>query len=185
MPHPNYRFTERERFLMKCRHDPVTGCVNWIGATSKGRGKRRPYGRIKIKGKSVYSHRWAAVNLLGIALSPDEHIDHMCGNTLCQLHLQASLPLMNVRLYWLRVQVGLEPEPDDAFPDQFGMPFYSPPIWLENAPDYIPPLTLYSNGMLSDDMLERMCSLRGTENVERFREMGGPDNERLAFDVLQ
>ncbi len=120
------------RFLDKCVHDPVTGCVNWIGGTTCGRGKTRKYGSFKYKGKRWYAHRWAAKFILGLDID-DLDVDHKCGNTLCQFHLQATTKDVNSAYYWIRVQVGIIdlPEPDAI--DDDGIPFYLPPSWMPQA----------------------------------------------------
>jgi hypothetical protein len=57
-------------------------------------------------------------------------VDHECGNTLCVHHLQAVTGSVNRELYWIRVEVGLEPEPVEPEPENDGIPWFSPPAWL-------------------------------------------------------
>lgn len=57
-------------------------------------------------------------------------VDHECGNTLCIQHLQAVTGPVNRELYWIRVEVGLEPEPEEPVPYDDGFPFYPVPDWL-------------------------------------------------------
>jgi hypothetical protein len=126
-----------QRFLAKCSFDPTTGCVNWTGAKTAGRGHHAQYGAFKCPflKKKVYAHRWAAqhIHLLDIT---DKQVDHMCQNTLCQHHLQAIPAMQNRELQWIRYQVGLDELPDwkehdsvlTAPVDADG--FYFEPAWL-------------------------------------------------------
>jgi hypothetical protein len=118
-----------ERFLSKCRFDPATGCVIWVGGKTRGRGKTARYGSFWYRGKRWTAHRWAAQHIHGLEIAGLD-VDHKCGNTLCQAHLQAIPGLVNSALYWVRVSVGMidHPEPDAV--DPAGIPFYSPPPWF-------------------------------------------------------
>lgn len=122
-----------QRFLAKCVHDPVTGCVNWIGGKTCGQGKTRKYGSFKYKGKRWLAHRWAAKFIHGLDID-DLDVDHKCGNTLCQFHLQATTKDVNSAYYWIRVQVGIFELPEPDMIDDDGIPFHSPPDWMPKAP---------------------------------------------------
>lgn len=122
------------RFAQYCRHDAVTGCINWIGGKTRGRGKTCYYGAFWFEGRSWRAHRWAGLFVHGLEVRRDDHVDHKCCNTLCVQHLQATTPSYNTALYWIRVQVGLEElEPERLAEDPDGIPFYAPPAWLINA----------------------------------------------------
>lgn len=130
--------TPLERFIAKCRHDPVTGCVVWIGGTTQGRGHHQPYGSFWFEGRRWFAHRWAAKYIHGLEIK-DMQVDHCCPmlntpNTLCVEHLQAILPAVNRELQWIRVQVGLDEYP---FPEPGlygGSPCFDPPAWLSGVP---------------------------------------------------
>jgi len=126
-----------DRFLAKCRHDPVTGCVNWTGAKSMGQGHNQPYGRFWFEGKSVYAHRWSAEHILGLDVRPGLDVDHRCMNTLCVFHLRVVTPAMNTAFYWLMVQKGYERAPEGYNELQMGMPYFTPPVWLIRAPVFV------------------------------------------------
>lgn len=125
-----------ERFAEKCRFDPVTGCVLWIGGTSSGQGKTALYGVFKDEGRRWFVHRWAAKHIHGFDIDGLE-VDHCCKprpNTLCVQHLQAVTQLRNLQLMWGRRLWGWdewswEPEPEPE-PDPFAIPFHLPPAWL-------------------------------------------------------
>lgn len=128
--------TALERFLAKCRFEPSTGCVIWCGGKTRGRGKTAWYGAFWDGRKKVYAHRWAAENILGMEIDGKE-VDHCCPlgpNTLCVRHLQPVPGRVNTALYWIRVQVGLEPAPEPAQRDPDGIPWYDPPPWFPTPP---------------------------------------------------
>jgi Zinc-binding loop region of homing endonuclease len=60
------------------------GCWTWT-ATTKGRNK--PYGKLNkyVKGKyvTVSAHRESAALFLGVTLTPDQTVDHLCQNPMC------------------------------------------------------------------------------------------------------
>lgn len=118
------------RFAAKCVHDPVTGCVLWIGGKTRGRGKTAYYGSFKYEGKRWYAHRWAAKFIMGLEIE-NLDVDHKCCNTLCQFHLQAVTKDVNGAYYWLRIEKGILdlPPPDEV--DEDGVPYYLPPIWFK------------------------------------------------------
>lgn len=118
-----------DRFLDKCRFNPVTGCVEWIGGKTRGRGKTSWYGSFWAEGKAWKAHRWAARFIHGLEIDGME-VDHECGNTLCVHHLQVCTGSVNRELYWIRVEVGLEPEPDEPGPEDDGIPWFDPPDWF-------------------------------------------------------
>lgn len=122
-----------ERFKEKCRFNPLTGCVEWIGARTRGQGHTAWYGRFHYEGKKVLAHRWAAEHIHGLIITPDVQVDHVCRNTLCVQHLQAVPPSVNRELQWIRVQVGLDPEPEPYVEPWDAIPFYTMPEWLKNA----------------------------------------------------
>lgn len=122
--------TPRERFLRYCRFDPCTGCVEWIGGKTRGQGHYGWYGRFWDGARSVLAHRWAAQHIHGLAVTPLVQVDHECRNTLCQHHLSVVSPTTNRELQWIRVQVGLDPAPDQYKNDPDEIPFYYPPEWL-------------------------------------------------------
>lgn len=131
--------TALERFLSKCRFDPATGCVVWIGGKTRGRGKTSWYGSFWFEGRRWTAHRWAARFILGLEIDGHD-VDHCCPhtrggpNTLCIRHLQPVSGRVNTALYWIRVQVGLEPEPPVAEDDPDDIPFFTPPDWFPVAP---------------------------------------------------
>lgn len=121
------------RFLAKCRFNACTGCVEWIGGKTRGRGKTRWYGSFWYGGKRWLAHRWAALHIHGIEIAGMD-VDHKCTNTLCVRHLQAVPQSVNTALYWIRAEVGLEPYQDEPEVDSEGVPFYLPPVWLPHDP---------------------------------------------------
>lgn len=135
---PNGRFvasrTAIARFIEKCRHNPATGCVEWIGGKTRGRGKTSWYGSFWFKGRRWTAHRWAARFIHGLEIDGLEidglEVDHKCGNTLCVHHLQAVTGPVNRELYWIRVEVGLEEMPPEDQPHDDGFPFHIEPDWL-------------------------------------------------------
>lgn len=155
-PGNNYRVrsvgkTAMQRFVEKCRFDPTTGCVLWIGATQAGQGNSARYGSFWDEGRSIRAHRWAAVHIHGIELGTDE-AGHCCPagpNPLCMQHLEGQTKAANVgerntrvakanqssltRQFYLFKQLGiLEPEPEiEKLVDLLNpIPFYTPPDWL-------------------------------------------------------
>jgi hypothetical protein len=88
------RPTARERFLAKCRFNACTGCVEWVGGKTRGKGKTAWYGSFWDQGRRWLAHRWAAQYIHGLDIE-NRDVDHMCGNTLCVHHLQAVTGLVN------------------------------------------------------------------------------------------
>lgn len=131
-----------ERFLAKCRFDPSTGCVVWQGGKTRGRGKTAWYGSFWYEGKRWTAHRWAARFIHGLEIA-DLDVDHMCGNTLCQAHLQAIPGLVNSAYYWIRVEKGVFDLPPPNAQDEDGVPFYLAPEWFPQPPP--PPSTALSS----------------------------------------
>jgi hypothetical protein len=85
-----------ERFAMKVKRDPATGCLLWTAATnSKG------YGRIRNEhGKNELAHR-VAWRLSGRTLDPALELDHLrwkCSSVLCVdvTHLEQVTHRVNV-----------------------------------------------------------------------------------------
>lgn len=133
VPHPD----PLQRFLSKCRFDPMTGCVIWVGGKTRGRGHTGWYGCFKFLGKVWKAHRWAAKYILGLRVDDLIQIDHCCPHgpdTLCVRHLQSVAPSVNRELQWIRVQVGLDPEPDPIERTDAGIPWYEPPEWARDLP---------------------------------------------------
>lgn len=61
-------------------------CWNWDGAGSKTRHNSErdgKYGRFEFEGRNQPAHRVAWQLLCG-PLTPDQHLDHLCDNGLCQ-----------------------------------------------------------------------------------------------------
>ena len=125
------------RFAEKCRFDPTTGCVLWIGGKSNGQGNSATYGVFKDEGRRWFAHRWAAVHIHGFDIDGFQ-VDHCCedhgapaNNTLCVQHLQPLTLADNLAKRWGRRLWGWdewrEPEPPEPVE---GVPFYLPPLWL-------------------------------------------------------
>lgn len=144
---PRYR-PAIERFAERCRFDPATGCVLWIGGMTAGRGSQKAqYGRFWYDGFNWLAHRWAAVYIHGIELG-DNQGGHVCPhgpNTRCVQHIAAQSQLENLaeqndrrkarqsnrtKQFWLFVSLGIEPPPATVEVDPGAVPFYDPPEWL-------------------------------------------------------
>jgi len=147
----NHRYRPAlERFAMKCRFDPLTGCVLWTGGTSAGHGNSARYGAFWYAGERWAAHRWSAVHIKGLALGSNQ-AGHCCPagpNTLCVEHVTGQTQLENLdelngrlkakaqqssadRQHWLFVAIGIEQAPagQEIHPD--AVPFYEPPEWLK------------------------------------------------------
>ena len=118
-----------DRFVEKCRFNALTGCVEWTGAKTRGRGHHDWYGSFWFERESWLAHRWAAYHIHGLPID-DLQVDHVCGNTLCVQHLQSITPTLNRELQWIRTQVGLLPPPPEYEPNPDDVPFFYPPTWL-------------------------------------------------------
>lgn len=139
-----------ERFRRYCQFDPTTGCVLWIGAITKGRGKSAPYGSFWDDGRRWFAHRWAAANIHGLIIDGFT-VDHCCEplraggepllpNTLCVQHLAAETRVDNTllaqaRRTWILTQKGYYEAPPlfcelAAPPGPHVIPFHEPPAWL-------------------------------------------------------
>lgn len=145
------------RFIDKCEFDPRTGCVLWIGGTTRGRGNTATYGSFWYEGRRWFAHRFAAKFIHGLDID-GLTVGHCCPNnpdgkpnTLCVQHIEGQTLADNVaerntrvaavnraaqsaheRQHWLFTEIGLrEPEPlhDPAMLDDL-VPFHSPPDWL-------------------------------------------------------
>lgn len=148
-----------ERFRAKCRFEPETGCVVWVGGKCYGRGKSIRYGIFRDSattdtGKSPktpwLAHRWAAKYIHGLDIAGFQ-VDHCCPNipipnTLCVEHVRPLTAEQNRwlqterRRHFVHLQVGLLPYEDIygyAEPDEDAIPFYDPPKWL--SPDAYAP----------------------------------------------
>lgn len=137
--------TPLARFLEKCRFEPETGCVVWIGGRTQGRGHNVPYGSFWFEGRRWFAHRWAAKHIHGLDID-NLQVDHCCPNiplpnTLCVQHLQGvtlehnRLLQFERRKRFIHMQVGLlsyedvyGPEPPES--DELLIPFYPTPAWL-------------------------------------------------------
>lgn len=147
------------RFAAKCRFDPATGCVIWIGGKTSGRGNSAEYGSFWDDGRRHFAHRWAAENIHGLDIVGLQ-VGHVCPygpNTLCVEHVEPQTHAENIaeqlerlgpiharqtqdaaqRQYWLFVSIGLEPAPEPPRANGGDIPFFTPPEWL--AP-YLPRL---------------------------------------------
>ena len=89
------------RFLEKCRFDPTTGCVVWIGGKSAGHGNTAEYGVFWDEGRRQFAHRWSAKHILGLDID-GVTVGHCCPhtggkpNTLCVAHLKPETLAENV-----------------------------------------------------------------------------------------
>lgn len=100
------------RFLSLCEENS-DGCLVWQGARSRGAGNTAWYGSFSTHGRSVRAHKFYAVAVLGIRPRPGvHHLDHTCCNSLCVRHVERVPEAVNLKLRWIRVQVGLEDPPD-------------------------------------------------------------------------
>lgn len=146
---PSYR-PALERFAEKCRFDPTTGCVLWIGGTTAGKGKSARYGSFWFEGERWAAHRWSAIHIKGINLGENQG-GHYCPhgpNTLCVEHVTGQTQLENLaeqndrrkakvlqssetRQHWLFISMGLEPAPAVLEVDPHAVPFYQPPEWFK------------------------------------------------------
>lgn len=138
--------TPLERFRQFCRFQPETGCVVWVGGTTKGRGHHIPYPAFWFEGRRWFGHRWAAKFIHGIDIDAF-HVDHCCPNiplpnTLCVEHVQAISARDNRilqterRRRFIHLEVGLLRYEDVygplvEMPDaEAEIPFYTPPAWM-------------------------------------------------------
>ncbi len=134
-----------ERFKSKCRFEPETGCVVWVGGQTAGRGHNIPYGSFWADGRRWFAHRWAAKFIHGLEIEGLQ-VDHCCPNiplpnTLCVEHVRPLAGDLNRHLQtarrrkFIHLQVGLLSY-EDVYgppieqPDELGVPFYDPPSWL-------------------------------------------------------
>lgn len=84
----------REQIERNCSYDPVTGCLEWLGATNDA-GYGRTWNQF---GKVVSTHRAALAHKLRRPIRPGYDASHLCGNTICaeKSHLWEELHLDNV-----------------------------------------------------------------------------------------
>ncbi len=81
----------------------------WNGAKSRGRGNTAWYGSFWVQGKSIRAHKFYGVAVLGLRPKPGiHHLDHQCPNSLCVSCVQKEVEAINLKLRWIRVQVGLD-----------------------------------------------------------------------------
>lgn len=100
------------RFLRLCAEDS-SGCLVWMGAKSRGRGNTAWYGSFTVKGKTVRAHKFYAVAVLGQRPQTGiHHLDHDCCNSLCVRHVECVPAMVNLKLRWIRVQVGIDEDID-------------------------------------------------------------------------
>lgn len=80
-------FSAHYRFMAMVRIEdgPIPGspCHIWLGAKSKGGGKRQAYGTFKYEGKAVRCHVWICENITKLACPKGYERHHICENTLC------------------------------------------------------------------------------------------------------
>ena len=121
------------RFATKCCHNPITGCVEWIGGQTAAHGHTAFYGAFWFEGKRWPAHRWAAKFIHGMEIE-DRLIQHTCPNLLCQQHLVSIRPVLSeteMRYRWVRIQYGLdELPPEEEQIDLNQVPFFIVPSWL-------------------------------------------------------
>lgn len=136
-----------ERFAEKCRHDPATGCVLWMGGRTRGRGNSAEYGSFWFEGSRWFAHRWSGVHIHKLDLT-GKQAGHCCPHgpdTLCVEHVTGQTQRENLaemhdrrqatqsaadRQYWLLVERGYEKLPEPAPAPTGLVPFYEPPLWL-------------------------------------------------------
>lgn len=135
-----------QRFIAKCKLDPYTGCVMWVGGQTKGRGHNVPYGSFWFEGRRWFAHRWAAKYIHNLDIEGFD-VDHCCPDrdhphTLCVQHLQAITPAANRELQTKRKYLFLQKgiiryrdwfgfEPEAMHIDTTAMvPFHPEPAWL-------------------------------------------------------
>lgn len=101
------------RFLSFCDeyvspHDGHTHLL-WRGGRSRGRGNTAWYGTFTAQGKSVRAHKFYGVAFLGLRpKSGIHHLDHFCPDSLCVSCIRKEVEAINLKLRWIRVQVGLD-----------------------------------------------------------------------------
>lgn len=102
------------RFLRLCVEDHSSGCLIWAGAKSRGRGNTAWYGSFGPTGQnSVRAHKFYGVAVLGLRPQTElHHLDHLCPNSLCVRHIECVPISVNLKLRWIRIQVGADPELD-------------------------------------------------------------------------
>lgn len=91
------------------------GCLIWTGTKSRGRGNTAWYGSFKPTAHRypMRAHKFYAVAVLGHRPKPDiHHLDHTCQNSLCVRHIDCVPAIVNLKLRWIRAQVGLDELPD-------------------------------------------------------------------------
>ncbi len=103
------RWTQKDiaRFLRKCIYLERSGCLIWVAGKSKGRGKSAWYGSFWTQGKTVRSHRFYGVAILGLRPTGNDHLDHTCQDPLCVRHLEVKTALENLQLVWQRKEKDL------------------------------------------------------------------------------
>lgn len=130
-----------KRFAAKCRFDPGTGCVLWIGGQTSGRGHSVPYGAFWFEGRRWFAHRWAAKYIHNLEID-ELQVDHCCPNilypnTLCAEHVEPLTLLANRALqterrrFYALVTRGLIEPPPHLVQDEDAIPFYPPPAWFK------------------------------------------------------
>lgn len=101
------------RFLSKTEDDG--SCLLWTGAKSRGRGNLAWYGSFKptFTRYTIRAHKFYAIAVLGLRPRPGvHHLDHTCTNSLCVRHVECVPESVNLKLRWIRTQVGLEDDAD-------------------------------------------------------------------------
>lgn len=102
------------RFLTYTEEN-VDGCLIWTGTKSRGRGNTAWYGSFKPTAHRypIRAHKFYAVAVLGHRPKQGiHHLDHTCQNSLCVRHIDCVPAIVNLKLRWIRAQVGLDEVPD-------------------------------------------------------------------------
>lgn len=102
------------RFLDYCEENS-DGCLVWQGTRSRGRGNTAWYGSFKPTAHRypMRAHKFYAVAVLGLRPKSEvHHLDHTCQNSLCVRHIDCVPAIVNLKLRWIRAQVGLDETPD-------------------------------------------------------------------------
>jgi hypothetical protein len=118
--------TNEEIARFMCQVDRLpSGCWFWMGARSRGRGNKKPYGSFWHRGTTVRAHRFASEVLGGVECPPDQHRDHECRFSLCvnpdHIHVVPKLENQRRRHNGHCVahpSVPVEIHPDEHIPDE-------------------------------------------------------------------
>lgn len=133
------------RFVAKCRYDPATGCVVWVGGTSGSRDGDTRTGAFWYEGARWSARRWAAKFIHGLSIAGGNEVGAACGNPLCVQHVHLIGQVNgNTRQYYVLRRLGYEDagEPDRRTQEELrqervaelaaaGRAPDPPPSWLE------------------------------------------------------